>query len=77
MNETRKLRKPDHMTGEEKSSLYKTLNECTALLNEDVSTGICAVYATMDRHRYNELLKAIAEAKRILVRANSKEFGDG
>lgn len=77
MNETRDIKKPDHMTGEDKSKLYATLNECTALLSGDTTTGICAVYATMDRHRYNELLKAITEAKRILVRANAKEFGDG
>lgn len=63
------------MSGEDKSSIYKALNECTAVLTQEVQLGVTAVYPTIDRYRYNELLKALAEAKRLLVRANTN-FGD-
>lgn len=76
MSDTRNIRKPN-MSGEDKSFLYETLNECVALLNGDVSTGQASVYATMDRARHTLLLKKIAEAKRVIVRANTREFADG
>ena len=65
------------MSGEDKSHIYKTLNQCTALLNNEVQTGQTNMYVTIDRVRYNDLLKAIAEAKRILIRRNTSEFYDG
>lgn len=65
------------MSGEDKSFLYKTLNECTALLNEDVAVGTSNMYVTVDRVRYNDLLKALAEAKRVLIRRDTQEFYDG
>lgn len=63
------------MSGDDKSKLYKTLNEATALLNQSVTTGMCSVYLTVDRVKYNELLKAITEAKRMLIRPTDN-FGD-
>jgi hypothetical protein len=48
--------------------VLKTLNDCTAALNEEVATGIASVYITIDRHKYNELLKALTEAKRAVLR---------
>jgi hypothetical protein len=59
-----------------KAEIYKTLNECTSILNTDVSTGQVNVYVTIDRRRYNALLKAITEAKKILVRPPN-ELVDG
>lgn len=49
--------------------IYKTLNECVALLNGNVDVGQSNIYATIDRRRHNELLRAIVEAKKILVRS--------
>lgn len=65
------------MSGEDKSLIYKTLSQCTALLNGQVQTGQANMYVTIDRVRYNELLQAIAEAKRILIRRDTSEFYDG
>lgn len=62
------------VSGEDKSHLFKTLNECTALLNEDVAVGQSNMYVTMDRGRYNELLRSITEAKRLLVKSVTGEF---
>lgn len=74
---TTNLRVQANMSGEDKSFLYQTLNECVALLNEDVATGSHNVYVTADRSRHTALLKKIAEAKRLIVRANTREFSDG
>ncbi len=52
------------MSGEDKSAIYKTLNDCVAALTGEVMTGTTAMYATVDRYKYNELLKAIVEAKK-------------
>lgn len=59
------------MSGEDKSFIYKTLNEATALLNQEVATGQTNAYITMDRGRYAELLRAIVEAKKMLIRPSS------
>lgn len=47
--------------------VFKTLNKCTAMLTEEVATGTQAVYVTIDRARYNDLLKELTEAKRLLL----------
>lgn len=64
------------MSGEEKSDIYKTLNECVAALNNEMTTGQQAVYVTIDRAKHTALLAKIAECKRLLVRANTKELYD-
>ncbi len=56
------------MSGEDKSNIYKTLNDCTSALTEEMAIGQTNIYVTLERHRYNELLKAIAEAKKLLAR---------
>lgn len=56
------------MIQQDKDYLLKTLVDCTAALNEEVTTGQAAVYVTVDRQRYNELLRKIAEAKKVLIR---------
>jgi hypothetical protein len=56
------------MTQDDRNFLYQTLNDCTRVLNEELSTGQSCVYVTIDRAKYNSLLKEIAEAKRTLVR---------
>jgi hypothetical protein len=61
------------MSSEERDLLYKTLNDCTAMLTGSVDTGQSYIYATMDRHRYNQLLQAITEAKKLIIRANSRD----
>ena len=50
-----------------KDQLYQVLNECTSVLNGQVLTGQANMYVTVDRVRFNALLKAITEAKKLLV----------
>lgn len=56
------------MSSDDNTRVYKALNACVAILNEDVATGIASVYVTVDRHKYNELLKELLEAKKALLR---------
>lgn len=64
------------MSGEDKSQIYKTLNACVAALTGETAPGQQNMYVTVDRRTYNELLKAIVESKKILVRPSSV-LGDG
>lgn len=64
------------MSGPDKSQVYKVLNECTAVLNEDAAPGMANMYVTIDRTRYHHLLRAITDAKRLLIKP-SGEWNDG
>lgn len=50
--------------------VFKTLNKCTAVLTEEVSTGIENVYIAIDRRTYNDLLRMITEAKKEVLKDN-------
>jgi len=56
------------VSGEDKSKVYETLNRCTENLTKEMAIGTVGIYVTIERHEYNELLKAITEAKKLLVK---------